>query len=121
VADVGEIFEKGSKVRELGVDLFALANLSGVLMSLAGKMTFHDVSPSLAILDAQKKRVDALATQLRTKPEIAAARQTLAAEAAHARLLTEHCLRFQNAAVEAPREPALLWLKPIEPEEGEER
>lgn len=121
VKDIGEIAEKGSQVRQLGVDLFALANLSGVLMSLAGKMTFHDVGPSLAILDAQKKRVDTLTTQLRTKPDVAAARRTLAAEAEHARLLTDHCLRFQHAAVEAPREPALLWLKPTETQEGDER
>jgi hypothetical protein len=52
---------------------------------------------------------------------MAVAGHALAAEAAHARLLTEHCLRFQHAAVEAPREPALLWLKPTETEEGEER
>jgi hypothetical protein len=112
VSDIGEIYDKGSQLRQLGVDIFALANLGGVLLTLAGRVAGHDVKPVLALLDAQKQRADALAALLRTKPDAAAARRTFAAEAKRAHLLSEHCQRFQHAAVEAPREPSLLWFSP---------
>ncbi|HEX3107766.1 MAG TPA: hypothetical protein VHU41_01645 [Thermoanaerobaculia bacterium] len=118
VSDVGEIYVKGSQVRQLSVDIFALANIGGVLLSLAGRAAGHNLTPVVGLLDAQKQRADALAAQLRTKPDVESARKAFAGEAARAVLLSEHCQRFQNAIVEAPREPKLLMFTPTEEEGG---
>jgi hypothetical protein len=114
VSDIGEIYDKGSQLRQLSVDIFALANLGGVLLALAGRVAGHDVKPILALLDAQKQRAGALAAQLRSKPDAENARRVFAGEVSRARLLSEHCQRFQYAAVEAPREPSMLWFSPTE-------
>lgn len=112
--DIGEMYTKGSQIRQLSVDIFALVNLGGVLLSLAGRLGGHDVQKVLTLFDAQKQRADALAAQLRAKPDPQSVRRAFAAEAQRASLLSEHCKRFQHAALEAPREPSMLWFAPKE-------
>src|SRR4051812_26731758 len=111
--DITDIMTKTAQINELGRDVLALSNLAGTLASLQGMQPLLDVRPFEGMLQATRERLRATAAALRqpsTAATIAAAKENIAVEAERARLLAALCEHFQQAAVEAQKAPAVVWL-----------